>query len=122
MGVIAHVSLEIRPELVPACVEFYALLGFEEVTPPPSLAERAAWVQRGSGQIHLMRAQDPVTLPRGHVAIVADEYETTVAALRTAGFAVDPRAEHWGSPRCYVRDPAGNLVEVMASAPPGERG
>ena len=28
-----------------------------------------------------------------------------------------PREEHWGSPRCFVRDPVGHVVEVMAFPP-----
>ena len=33
-----------------------------------------------------------------------------------------PAREHWGSPRCFVRDPAGHVVEVMAFRPLPERG
>jgi catechol 2,3-dioxygenase-like lactoylglutathione lyase family enzyme len=113
-----HVTLEVAPERVEACVAFYALLGFERVQPPPSLAERAAWVQRSGTQVHLMRVEEPVTLPRGHVAVVVEGYEATVGRLHAAGHDVEPRTEHWGSPRAYVRDPGGNLVELMAW-PPG---
>jgi len=66
---IQHVAFEVRRDRCDACVEFYALLGFERVTPPPSLAERAAWVQHGPTQIHLMNVEEPVVLPRGHVAV-----------------------------------------------------
>jgi len=116
--VIAHVTLEIRPDRLPDCVDFYALIGFAEVRPPPSLAGRARWVQSGPTQIHLMHVEDPVTLPRGHVAVLAEAYDETVSRLEEAGFEVEPRAEHWGARRSYVRDPAGNLIELMASAPP----
>ena len=115
---IQHVALEIRPELTDACVGFYALLGFERVTPPPTLVDRAAWVQRRGTQIHLLFTEAPVTPPAGHVAVVVDDYEATLAGLRAAGHDPEPRREHWGSPRAYVRDPAGNLVELMAFAPP----
>jgi catechol 2,3-dioxygenase-like lactoylglutathione lyase family enzyme len=117
--VIQHVTLEIHPEGVPDCVAFYGLIGFSGVEPPASLADRAAWLQSGPTQLHLMHVEEPTTLPKGHVAVVAEDYDATVARLRDAGFEVEPRAEHWGSPRSYVRDPAGNLVELMAWAPPG---
>ena len=55
-------------------------------------------------------------LVTGHRGYIGVEMAT---ALRDAGHDVEPRAEHWGSPRAYVRDPAGNLVELMAF-PPGE--
>lgn len=96
---------------------FYELLGFARVEPPPSLADRAAWMQAGATQVHLMWVEQPTTLPDGHIAVVAPEYERTIEALRAAGHEVEPRREHWGSPRSYVRDPARNLVEVMAFPP-----
>jgi catechol 2,3-dioxygenase-like lactoylglutathione lyase family enzyme len=117
--VIRHITFEIHPDCVRRCVAFYALIGFREVQPPASLAERAAWVQNGPTQVHLMRVENPVTLPKGHVAVLAEDYEATVARLRDAGHEVEPRTEHWGAPRSYVRDPGGNLVELMASPPPG---
>jgi catechol 2,3-dioxygenase-like lactoylglutathione lyase family enzyme len=115
---IQHVTLEVALERVADCVAFYSLLGFEQVEPPQSLRDRAAWVERGGTQVHLMHVEKPVVLPEGHVAVVVSEWEETLARLRAAGHEVEPRREHWGSPRAYVRDPAGNLVELMAF-PPG---
>ena len=115
---VQHVTLEVRHAREDDCVAFYELLGFHRVEPPPSLADRAAWVQSGGVQVHLMWVDEPTALPDGHIAVVASDYEKTVEALRAAGHEVEPRTEHWGSPRSYVRDPAGNLVELMAF-PPG---
>ena len=114
-----HAALEVRPEQAPAEVAFWALLGFGEVVPPPSLAPRTTWVQRGRSQIHLLHTSDPVSVPEGHVAVLAaaDGYDATVARLRGAGHDAQPRAEHWGAARCFVRTPAGHRVEVMAEAP-----
>ena len=114
---IHHVALETRDDDLGACVAFFALLGFARVDPPPSLRARATWLERDGRQIHLMRADDPVVAPRGHVAVVADDYDATIARLRDAGHEVEPREEHWGAPRAFVRDPAGHVVEVMAFAP-----
>lgn len=119
MAAVQHVSLEVRRSDVEACVAFYAQLGFERVDPPPSLADRAAWMQAGATQIHLMYVESPTTLPQGHVAVVLDGYQETLAALAASGHEPEPRTEHWGSPRAYVRDPAGSLVELMAFAPGG---
>jgi len=118
---IQHVTFEIArdEELVERCVAFYGVLGFERVEPPPSLADRAVWIQSGATQVHLMYVEEPTTLPRGHLAVVVDDYDAVMAALSEAGRDPEPRREHWGSPRAYVRDPAGNLVEFMAF-PPGE--
>jgi catechol 2,3-dioxygenase-like lactoylglutathione lyase family enzyme len=113
---IQHVAREIRPADIPSCLGFYALLGFAEVAVPDSLAGRAVWLERGVTQVHLLLAED-ARAGRGHIAVVVDDYDETLRALRAAGHQVDPRRAHWGSPRAYVHDPAGHLVEVMEFAP-----
>jgi catechol 2,3-dioxygenase-like lactoylglutathione lyase family enzyme len=118
--VIQHVAVEVSRERVDACVEFWALLGFSRVDPPASLADRATWVQRKGTQVHLLYADDPVVPAEGHVAVVAEDYDRSFAALRDAGHEPEPRTQHWGVPRCFVRDPAGHRVEVMSAPPPGE--
>jgi catechol 2,3-dioxygenase-like lactoylglutathione lyase family enzyme len=113
---IQHVTRTVSPAAVEECVSFYGLLGFVPAAAPPGVADRAVWLSLGPTQLHLML--DPNARPeQGHVAIVAAPYEATVARLREAGHEVQPRAEHWGAPRSYVRDPAGNLVELMERPP-----
>ena len=75
------------------------------------------WVQAGSTQVHLLLTEAPEIPPEGHVAVVANAYDATLAALREAGFEPQPRTQYWGSPRSFVRCPAGHRVEVMAFAP-----
>jgi catechol 2,3-dioxygenase-like lactoylglutathione lyase family enzyme len=116
--VIQHVSLETRRDEVDVELAFWALLGFEAVEPPGTLAEVAAWAQRAGTQIHLLFADDPVVPPQGHVAVVADQYAATLERLGRAGFAVQPADEQWGAPRSFVRSPAGHRVELMAQPPP----
>ena len=111
-----HVALEVRPEQAEACAAFYALLGFVEVPTPETLSDRVRWLQRSGDQIHLLYSDAPAP-PSGHFAVVVGDYEATTRAVREAGHEVDPRFEHWGSPRAYLRDPAGHRVEVMAYAP-----
>ncbi|HEX2103415.1 MAG TPA: VOC family protein [Solirubrobacteraceae bacterium] len=113
-----HVTLETRREDVEAEVAFWALLGFEQVQPPPGLRDRAAWVARDGTQIHLVYEDDPVVMPRGHPAVVAADYDAAVGRLRDAGFDVRPTEEHWGAARAFVRTPAGHRVEVMSAPPP----
>jgi len=113
-----HVALETRLADVAACVDFWGMLGFEQVDPPASLADVATWLQRERMQIHLLHADDPVVPPQGHAAVVLDDYEETLDALRAAGHEPEPRREHWGQPRAFVRDPAGHRVVVLAAPPP----
>jgi hypothetical protein len=113
-----HVSIEMNERDVDACVRFYELIGFAQVEPPETLRDRATWVARGETQVHLMHVDEPVVPPSGHHAVVVEDYEGTLAALRGAGFEPEPRREHWGCARSFVRNPAGHRVELMACAPP----
>jgi len=114
--VIQHVTRQIPPNSLDSCVGFYELLGFERAPQPPSLAERAVWLELGATQLHLMPMPDAEP-ERGHIAIVVPDYDGLRKTLAEAGHEVEPRREHWGSPRAYVRDPAGNIVELIAFAP-----
>jgi glyoxalase/bleomycin resistance protein/dioxygenase superfamily protein len=112
-----HVTIEVAADQVAPCVAFYALLGFEWVEPPATLAGRATWVEREGTQVHLMQVDDPAVPPKGHHAVLVDDYEETLGALRAAGFEPERRQEHWGAARSFVRNPAGHRVEVMAGSP-----
>ena len=119
-----HVTLEVRPELVRECVAFWALLGFAEMVPPPTLRDRFTWVEREGTQIHLNPLEDPIAAREGHVAVVAPDYEAVLRALTERGFTLREGSNAWNAPRSFVRDPAGHLIEIMSAPPrppwPGE--
>jgi catechol 2,3-dioxygenase-like lactoylglutathione lyase family enzyme len=112
-----HVSVEVHPDQVDACVAFWALLGFDQVEPPESL-RRFTWVERGGTQIHLMPFEDPVTTVRGHAAVVVEDYEGVLERLHQRGFETREGSNAWGAGRSFVRDPAGNHIELMSAPPP----
>ncbi len=116
---IQHVALEVGERDVEACVRFWALLGFARVHAPEALAGRSTWVQAGATQIHLLYADAPTAPPEGHVAVIVDDFDATMQALREAGFEAQERTRYWGSPRAFVRSPSGHRVELMAFAPGG---
>jgi catechol 2,3-dioxygenase-like lactoylglutathione lyase family enzyme len=115
-----HVTLEVPRGKVRDCVRFWALLGFREITPPPLLRDRFVWVERAGTHIHLMPLAAPTVPEHAHPAIVPEDAEQTVAALRDAGFDPSEGSNAWGAPRWFVRDPAGHRVEVMSAPPPSE--
>ena len=45
-------------------------------------------------------------------------YVVAEALRRDHGFETRPGSTAWGAPRSFVRDPAGNHIEVMAEPPP----
>jgi catechol 2,3-dioxygenase-like lactoylglutathione lyase family enzyme len=113
-----HVTIEVSAAQVDDCVRFYELLGFRRVDPPESLQGRATWVESGGTQVHLMPVDEPVVPRSGHHAVLlGDGYDAALERLRGAGFDPEPRKEHWGAKRSFVRNPAGHRVELMAGSP-----
>ncbi len=114
-----HVTLEVGAADFERGVEFWELLGFARVEPPPDLASTFTWLEREGTQIHLMRVESPTVPPHGHVAVVAPDFEPTLARLRARGFEVTPKRERWASRRAEAIGPGGHKVELMAAPPPG---
>lgn len=54
-----HVTLEVAPEDIERSIEFWTLLGFRQVEPPPVLADTFTWLEREGTQIHLERNEAP---------------------------------------------------------------
>jgi len=114
-----HTALEAEPDVRQPLVDFFELLGFDEVEQlPPGMAGLTRWVERDGKQIHFLFVDSNATAPLlGHVAIVPDDYDETLERLRSAGFEPEPQQEYWGSPRCFVHAPGGHVVEVMKFPP-----
>ena len=116
-----HVSLEIPPDRGRATVAFWGLLGFEPVDSPEALGGYVTWVEREGTQIHLIHT-DAATVPvLGHAAVVVDDFDATLAALRRAGHEVNETRELWGARRAFAIAPGGHRVELMESPPPAAR-
>jgi catechol 2,3-dioxygenase-like lactoylglutathione lyase family enzyme len=112
-----HVGIELRAADADRAVEFFSLLGFERVEPPPALADGFTWLERGGTQIHLMHEERPTVPERAHLALVVPDFEATLERLREHGFETRPGREHWGAPRAHAIAPGGHRVELMAAAP-----
>jgi catechol 2,3-dioxygenase-like lactoylglutathione lyase family enzyme len=113
-----HVTLEVAPEDIERSVEFWSLLDFRRVEPPPALAETFVWVERDGTQIHLERNESPVVPPHGHAAVVVADFDLSLERLRGAGFEAKVGGEHWGAARAKAVAPGGHRVELMAFPPP----
>lgn len=111
-----HVGIEVAPAEIEAAAEFFQLIGFARVEPPPTL-RKYTWLEREGTQVHLMPEEEPTVPSPGHLAVVVADFEATVARLRERGFAVEPKREHWGEPRALAIAPGGHRVELMAAPP-----
>jgi glyoxalase/bleomycin resistance protein/dioxygenase superfamily protein len=114
--VLHHVGIEVAPDDVEAAVGFFELIGFARVEPPETLSE-FTWLERAGTQVHLMPEVEPTVPSPGHLAVVVEDFEGTVARLRAASFEVEPKREHWGEPRALAIAPGGHRVELMAAPP-----
>ncbi len=112
-----HVSLEVAPDEVESTIEFFELLGFALIPAPDPIARFVTWLEADESQIHLIHTPEPTIPVLGHPAVVAREFEGTVAALRGAGYQVDDADELWGQPRAFALMPGGGRVELMAAPP-----
>jgi catechol 2,3-dioxygenase-like lactoylglutathione lyase family enzyme len=117
--VLQHVSIEVPVDRVTAMLDFWGLLGFDQVEAPAEIMDFVTWLQRGDTQIHLLHTEEPTVPPLGHCAVVAEDFEDAVMRLRASGYEVEPAQELWGAPRAFAIAPAGHRVELMASSPVG---
>jgi len=113
-----HSSVQVPDDLLEDCCRFYEqAIGMERI---PNLAGRA-WFRFGDGDhVHLLDgpgAPDSVA----HLALQVDDLHPTLDRCRAHG--AEPREADriWGEERWFVRDPAGNLVELFAVPPPDPR-
>ena len=111
-----HVQITVPPELEDASKRFYReMLGLREIDKPEKLRPRGgAWYQLGNAQLHL--AIDPGASGAGsrrHVCLAVDDLKAARAALKAQGLdIIDEPVQADGLARFFVRDPAGNRVEI----------
>ena len=117
-----HVSIEVAPAHVEACIACWELLGFERVEAPEALGGYVTWLEREGTQIHLIHTESPTIPVLGHPAVVVEDFEATFAALEAAGHAPERHRKLWGAPRAFVVMPDGHRVELMAAPPRRFRG
>ena len=115
-----HVSLEVKPDDVGRAIQFFELIGFERVSAPDQIAPFVTWLENGGTQVHLIHTPEPTIPALGHPAFVAEQFDSTLAALHDAGFEVEAADELWGKPRAFALIPGDQRVELMAAPPARE--
>lgn len=100
-----------------ASLRFYIdVLGMEHV-PSPDFEHRVEWLRLGDQQLHLF-LRETAAPEFHHLGLDVDDFEAAYLMARERGllddetFAPTVRELNDGSVQMYLRDPAGNLVEL----------
>jgi catechol 2,3-dioxygenase-like lactoylglutathione lyase family enzyme len=116
-----HVQVAAPAGCEEAARGFYgALLGLEEIPKPRALAGRGGvWFRLGAQELHVGVSDPFEPAVKAHPALRAVTRETLVqlvARLEQHGVEISwPDAEEIpGFLRCYVHDPWGNRIELLA--------
>jgi catechol 2,3-dioxygenase-like lactoylglutathione lyase family enzyme len=112
---INHVAIS-APDL-DASIRFYTeVFGMERVPAPRFPSQPVAWMRAGSQQLHLFQREGAPTYH--HFALNVDDFEAAYKRVRQLEIRDDRTFMGGifelpgGEAQMYLRDPAGNLVEV----------
>lgn len=110
-----HVS--IHADDMEESLRFYCeVLGMERL-PSPEFEHRVEWLRLGEQQLHLFLRKTPAPAFH-HIGLDVDDFEAAYRMAQEHGlrdddtWAPDVRQLNDGSVQMYLRDPAGNLVEI----------
>jgi catechol 2,3-dioxygenase-like lactoylglutathione lyase family enzyme len=113
---INHVS--IPADDLDVSARFYEELFGAERIPTARFPEPVLWLKVGSNQLHLFTSDEDTPQPRQHLAFDVDDFDDVyarakeLAILDSRAFGSPLRTHPAGWAQLYLRDPAGNLVEV----------
>ena len=111
-----HVNVTVPAAAESKAKNFYGkVLGLEQLPKPSGTRPTGAWYQIGSNQLHLsVEKEGRGPLSDGHVCFTVSNLSAAENRFREAGVEIipDPRPIE-GTSRFYVRDPGGNLLEIV---------
>jgi catechol 2,3-dioxygenase-like lactoylglutathione lyase family enzyme len=116
LGIIGidHVQIAVPRALEAECLRFYReVLALPEIPKPPELQARGgAWFQAGSLQMHI--GVDPESSPRSkrHICFLVSDLAAAKAVALAHGVGIEGEGVAEGLHRFFVRDPAGNRIEI----------
>jgi len=113
---VAHVNLSVDD--VDRARAFYGeLLGLEPAPRPAEAGRAGCWFRLGEVELHISEEHDADNArSKRHVAFEVTGLDELRAHLGRAGVAVDDGRQMPGMRRFFVRDPAGNRLELFEPA------
>jgi catechol 2,3-dioxygenase-like lactoylglutathione lyase family enzyme len=109
-----HVNLAIPRAKEVQVLRFYReVLGLLEIPKPAELKSRGgAWFEAGSAQLHVSLEDVESPPSRRHFCILVDDLDKARQAMARHHVAVEEGGTAEGLTRFFVRDPAGNRIEM----------
>jgi catechol 2,3-dioxygenase-like lactoylglutathione lyase family enzyme len=111
---IDHVQLTVPRALEAEALDFYRnVLGLREIEKPEELKARGgAWFQAGATQFHIGVDPDPWPKSKRHVCFLVPDIAKARAAAVAKGATIEEEGIAEGLKRFFLRDPAGNRIEI----------
>jgi len=114
ISAIDHVQIAVPKALEAECLAFYReVLGLAEIPKPEELRGRGgAWFQLPNLQMHVGVDPEPSPRSKRHVCFLVPALVRAKAAIIAKGIPIEEESVAEGLSRFFIRDPAGNRVEI----------
>ncbi|MGD0189203.1 MAG: VOC family protein [Rhizomicrobium sp.] len=111
---IDHVQIAVPRALEPECLAFYReVLGLPEIEKPAELKPRGgAWFQLPNLQLHVGIDPEPSPKSKRHVCFLVPDLAAAKAGIVSHAIAIEEESVAEGLSRFFIRDPAGNRIEI----------
>ena len=111
---IDHIQIAVPRALEAACLAFYrAVFAFPELAKPDELRARGgAWFQVGALQMHIGVDEDASPRSKRHICFLVEDLAVAKAEIVSRGIAIEEESVAEGLARFFIRDPAGNRIEI----------
>ena len=111
---IDHVQIAVPRALESECLVFYRqVLGLPEIEKPAELKARGgAWFQLANLQMHVGVDPEPSPKSKRHVCFLVPDLKAARASVINSGIVIEEESVAEGLSRFFIRDPAGNRIEI----------
>jgi catechol 2,3-dioxygenase-like lactoylglutathione lyase family enzyme len=111
-----HVNIAVPRAKEAEVLRFYReILGLLEIPKPAELRARGgAWFETGNAQLHISLEDVDSPLSRRHVCLLVSSLDAARKEMTRHRIAVEEGGTAEGLTRFFVRDPAGNRLEIGA--------
>ena len=111
---IDHVQIAVPKALEAQCLKFYRkIFALPELPKPAELQARGgAWFQAGTIQMHVGIDPDASPKSKRHICFLTNDLAKAKAFILAQGIAIEEESVAEGLSRFFIRDPAGNRIEI----------